>query len=429
MARFVPSLLRHIPSGRLARNALLATGWQVIRVAGQTVWVISLARAVGPKSYGTFAGIAGLATATGALTGLGFGVLMLQETSRNHIRFAVAWKRARLVTLASGLSLWLLYIALAPRLFLNHADLLTYAAIGLPELICFPLIIVASYAFQAHERMGWAGGLYALVPAGNVIAVSTFLMSAPRPTLEGYLPFHALASILSAACAIILVRALLSPSAAKFSLDASDMREGLGFSLMRLADTGLTSLDKTLVLKLAGSEVAGIYSSAYRLVAVLAMPATSLGMAALPRLFRAHSESSDQYARLVRTLVGFTFAYGIVAAFAAWALSGTLPRLFGPTFGPAAQAARWLAPSPLLYGLYALGCNVLVTSGRRRLRVVAQIMGMALLLVLAVVLVPRFGLPGAVATLLIAQAGTALLLWSQVYLGRMSGRSESIAAK
>lgn len=413
-----PSIISRIPTGQLTRNTVFATGWMGARVAAQALWVVLVARAIGPDGYGLFAGMAGLASALGALTGLGFGVLMLQDTSRDRANFPIAWKRALVLAFVSGVALWALYLAIAPAFIRAHIGMLQFAAVGLPELICFPLTVLASYAFQAHERMGWAGALYVLIPIGNLLAAGAFLLLPKATTLESYLPFHAAASVLAAACAVGLVRALLTPPEAPFSLRQRDVREGFGFSLMRLVETGMTSLDKTLVLKLAGSEVAGIYSSAYRLVAVLAIPATSLGMAALPRLFRAYEQKGDAHDRLVRTLVGVSFVYGVLAGFATWALSDILPFLLGREFEPAARTARWLALSPMLYGFYALGCNVLVTSRRRYLRVLAQVAGIALLLIAALLCVPSFGLKGAVAMLLITQATTALLLWTLARFGR-----------
>ena len=409
-----------IPASRLVRNTVLATGWQGIRVALQALWVVLLARAIGPGDYGSFAGMAGLAAAMGSLTGLGFGMLMVQEASRNHEHFSAAWKRALRMALISGFALWAIYMAVAPILFRADMSLWSYAAIGLPELVCFPVTIIAAYAFQLHERMGWSGAMFTLITIGNLTADTAFLFLAPAGALAFYLPFHAVSSILAAACAVAIAVRLLAPSSATFSLSRRDVREGLGFSLMRIADTGMTSLDKTLVLLLAGGQVAGIYSSAYRLVAVLAMPATSLGAAALPRLFRSHASGNAQgrKSNLVGVLLAATAAYGVAAAVLTYLLSGVLPILFGPAFVQAAQAARWLAISPLLYGLYSLGCNVLVTSHRRTLRILAQACGIALLAGSGLLLIPRFGVKGAVGMLLFAQGVTALLLWLLVRWNR-----------
>ena len=173
-------------------------------------------------------------------------------------------------------------------------------------------------------------------------------------------------------------------------------------------------LDKTFVLLLAGDQAAGIYGSAYRFVSVLAMPATSLGMAALPRLFRNHHAQHATQKRLVRILLAATILYGLVAAALAYTLSGLLPLLFGPAFARTAEIARWLAVSPLLYGLYALGCNVLVTTDRRAVRVASQGIGIVLLAVTGFLWIPRFGLPGAAGMLLFTQFATTLLLWGLI---------------
>jgi len=413
---------------RLAHNTVLASGWQGVRVALQAVWVILLARAIGPAEYGSFAGMAGLATAIGSLTGLGFGMLMVQDASRNHEQFSIAWKRAFYLALLSGLALWGLYMGVAPFVFRIEGSPWIYAAIGLPELVCFPVTIIAAYAFQLHERMGWSGALFTLITLGNLVAVGVFLVVSPTRTLTFYLPFHAVGSILASACAVALVVRLLAPSAAPFSISRRDIREGLGFSLMRIADTGMTSLDKTLVLLLAGSRVAGIYGSAYRFVAVLAMPATSLGMAALPRLFRNHHADPKAQPKLVSVLLATTIAYGLVAAVLAYLLSGLLPILFGPAFAEAAEVARWLAIFPLLYGLYALGCNVLVTSDRRTLRVLAQASGIAILVVSALMWIPRFGVKGAAGMLLFTQFATVVLLWGLVRWNHRAGSRHDNAA-
>lgn len=418
------ALSRH----RLAHNTALATGWQGIRVALQAVWVVLLARTIGPGDYGAFAGFAGLAAALGALTGLGFGVLMIQDASRDRDLFAAAWKRALYMALASGLVLWIAYTAVAPLVFRLPVSPWVFAAVGLPELVCLPVTIVASYAFQLHERMGWSGALLTITAIGNLIAVGLFLGTSSTRTLAGYLPFHAAMSVLASTLAMALVVKRLAPTRTSFSINRRDVREGMGFSLMRIADLGMTSLDKTLVLLLAGSEIAGIYGSAYRLVAVLAMPATSLGAAALPRLFRDHHADPNARSRLIRILLASTIGYGLVAAALAWALSGFLPILFGSAFAEAAKVARWLAISPLLYGVYTLGCNVLVTSDRRTLRIIAQASGIAILVIAALLLVPRFGLAGAAGMLLFTQFATSILLWALVIWNRRSTHRASVHA-
>lgn len=424
---FLQKMRELMPSGRVARNTYVGTAWLALRVSGQAAWIVALGRAIGPSGYGLFSGLAGLAAALGTLSGLGFGVLLLQDGSRDTSRFSAGWKRSLFMTVLSGAVLWLAYVLLAPMLLHEHGSLSMYVAIGLVELVCFPLTVTASYAFQVHERMGWASAVHTLVPMGNLLAAGMFISFDSDRTLVSYLPYHAMMGVLSALVSIALVRKVLSPGATRFSVSFRDLKEGLAFSTMRVADTGLTSLDKTLVLLLSSSSIAGIYSSAYRLITVITMPITSLSMAVLPRLFRMSDDVSTRAERrtLVRRLAIAVSGYGVLAGFATWLLSGMLPMLLGEAFRPAAQAARWLVISPFLYCFYTLGCNVLVTSNRRSMRVASQCAGILILALSANLLVPKYGLKGAVGMLLITQAFTTAILWTSIlYSARMNRRTK-----
>jgi len=414
--------------GSLARSTYLASSWLAVRVLEQTLWVVVLARTLGPGGYGLFAGITALAATLGTLTGLGFGVLMLQDASRQIGMLPAAWKKALVMSMASGVVLCILYVLVAPGMFAERVPRGVYAAIGISELICFPIVVVSSYAFQAHERMGWGGAMHALIPAGNLVALGLFLALSPSPDLSGYLPFHAAMAVLTTAGSLLAVKWLLSPGAARFNVSRRDIQEGAGFSAMRLADTAMNSLDKTLVLQLASSQAAGMYSAAYRLISVIILPLTSLSMSVLPRLFRTESGDERSTSLLIRSLALGVTAYGVFAGLATWAASGLLPVLLGRDFAPAASVVRWMAISPLLQGLYIIGANVLVTQRMLTLRILAQSLAIVVLLVSAGILVPSFGLPGAVLMLLVTQASAALLVWL-CYLRARTSNSRRLQSK
>jgi O-antigen/teichoic acid export membrane protein len=401
-------------SGSVARGAVVATIWQAVRVAGQALWTISLARSLGPVGYGGFAGAAGLATAVGSLSGLGFGLVMLQDASRDASEFSRAWRRAVVAVFASGSVFLLAFIMVAPRFLGLPGPSWQYVAIGIAELLCFPLTVLASYAFQARERMGFAGAMYTLVPLSNLSAVAFYAAMGGTRSLSGYLPWHALSSILAAGAGIAFVVILLRPGPSHFSITRRDAAEAAGFSLMRVVDNGLGSLDKTLVLRLAGAEAAGIYTAAFRLVAVLALPVTSMAMAALPRLFRLGDLTRPHGQTFIRRLTMFGLVGGGVASLAVLALSLVLPLLLGTSFQASAGFARWLCLFPLLFGLSSLGCNILMAAHFRRLRIAAQLMGLLTLVAAMYLLVPPFGLPGAAAALLTAHAVIVIAVWTAV---------------
>lgn len=411
-ARGLPDLRRRLGS-TVARGALAMTFWQSVRVGAQALWMVAIARALGATGYGTFAGAAGLASAIGSLTGMGFGLLLLQDVTRTPHVFPESWRRANAAFLITGALLWILYTTVAPWVFHNTAPAWQYAAIGLPEIILFPQAILASYAFQTHERMSVAGAIYALVPAGNLLAAAGFLIFSSEYTLGKYLPWHVASSVIAAVAGRSCVTKILRPGRASLSLTRRDLQESLGFSLMRVIDTALVSVDKTLVLRLAGAEIAGWYTAAFRLASVLAIPVSALAMAALPRLFRESGGTGSR--RVIGILFTTSLIGGTLGAAAMLAGSWLLPWILGPGFAGAAHAARALCMTPLLIGLCATGANILVTSDRRRARTLAQGTGLVALFTLAMIFIPRYGIAGAAVMLQGALGFTASLLWMMVY--------------
>lgn len=385
--------------------------WQVARAVLQGAWAIAIARLLGPSAYGAFAGFAGLATTLGAATGLGFGLLMLQMVSRDMQRFSKYWYKALLVISVSGAFLAALYLAVAPAVTGHETSLIVALAICVPEVICLPLMITASHAFQAHERMSWAGAMYALGPAGNLTAAALFMISGQELSLTNYLTWHLAASLVATLISVAAVRRILRPSYQSPSLSKDDLSEAAGFTAMRAADSGLASIDKTLVLRLAGEEVAGHYTAAYRLAAFIALPAISLAISVAPRLFRLASSDPAQTARLVTNLLRM----GLLAALAGvpliWALSYAIPLLFGSAFEPASALAQWIAPFPGLLGLCALGASLLMAMGKRSVRIIVQSAAAVLLVCIMVALAPAGSGRGAVVALLLTYAFLALAMW------------------
>jgi O-antigen/teichoic acid export membrane protein len=403
--------LRQFGLGRMAHNTVLGTFWQFARIAGQALWVIVIARSLGPSGYGTFAGIAGLATTLGGLAGLGTGFLLLQNVSRSHSTFGAHWRKAMLTTLASGLLLAILFSGITHLIVKDHASVAVIAAIGISEVVCYPLVYAAGFAFQAHERLGWSGSLAAMMSGARLFAVIVFWFSATTRDLATYAWFHFAASVLSALYALTLVHVMLRPPRTRFVLRANEVREGLSFSAVWFTGNAVTELDKTLALRLAGSEIAGIYSAAYRLVSVLTLPVASLALAAQPRLFRQDTNQAGGNPHLVRHLALVATAYGLVASVALIFLSGLLPLLLGQAFEPAVRAARLLILVPPLFALRLIGSTVLMTTGRQLTRVLIEVPGIVLLIGLALLWMPKYGLAGIAMTVTTTEALLVVGVW------------------
>lgn len=415
------TLKQWLPTGRLAKNTVVVMFWQGIRVVAQALWLVLIARALGPQGYGAFAGIAGLGNAVGGLAGLGLGLVMYRDVAQDPICFSERWSQTVVATTASG-SLLAAGFVICSGSVLGYTDKVVIVGVAVSEIVCFPFVTAAAFAFAAHERMSLSAALPAMLASSRVIAVLAFLLLPNAKTLANYVWFHASATAVFVGISLLMVRILLRPAVAPIVFSWRQLCDGLAFSAVWMTGNALTSLDKALVLRLAGSEVAGLYASAYRFAMVLALPVDALVMAAMPRLFR-QGGGVPSNPRLIRRLLLVTIAYGLLSGVSLWLIADLLPLLLGDRFVAATGAVKWMGIFLPFYGLCVLGGNLLMARGYRMLRLMVEGAGLASLVLFGIWLLPRFGLNGAVTMMIASEvllciATWALLLWMRIASGQ-----------
>ena len=409
----VPQLIDRLTraAGRIGRGAAIGSAWQIVRASIQLLWVILVARLLGPGEYGLFAGLVGLAATIGTMTGLGLGLVLLLDVPRDPAGFSAAWARSLFVYIASGVLLIGVFVMLAPGLTGHDASLFVLAAIGLSDILCLPLAALCSYSFQAHERMGWAQSMYVVAPAASLCAVLVYSHSGSEPALATYVAYHASAALVATFILLGIVRRTLRPTATRPQYSSAVLQRGMELSLTRGAEFALTNLDRTLVLRLGGPDLAATYSVATRLATTLALPAVALCSSAIPMLSRVSDRSPDIHRALVRKLLLAAVGVGTLAALAMPILGQLLVWALGVDFQASSQFAARLALLPLLLGLTSLGCTVLLASGRHRLRLAIQSAGLTFLFIPGMYLISNFDAAGAAAMVIGAQVLTAAGLW------------------
>lgn len=396
---------------RLVQDTALSTSILAARLIAQLTWTVALARLLGPDGYGLLAGISAFGLMLGTLTGLGFGVLLLQGCAQEPSRFSALWKQATVIACISGLTLLLMFAWGGPLLLGASGSWALFLGVGVAELICFPMIGIASQAFQAHGRIGWGSSLLLLPTVGNIIALLAFLASSESRTALSYIPYHAAGAVGAAGIACALVHHGLRPAPIRFRVSWGDIAAGAEISLIRLADAAQATLDKVMTLKIGGSHAAGIYTSGYRLASLATTPLVALTMTTLPHLFRSGGHPGQPDPALIRNLLISTIAYGALASVIILTASPLIPFILGSDFQSAVSIARWLSIFPLIHGLYILGANVLLTHQRGKWRLIAQCISIFAMITTATVFIPHFGALGAVAAVLITQTLSALIVW------------------
>jgi len=418
-------LLDLLPNGRLAQGALLVMFWQAIRLSALALWVVIAARALGTDAYGYFAGVAGLATAISGFSGWGVGYLMYQRTSIDHRLFGTYWSKTLLAYCSSSIGLALVFLAAAYWMF-PQAGLHLLLLILLSEVVAYPIIAATAVAFAAHERMGWSAALPALGGLFRLVALATYAWLLGGRDIGAYLVWHTLASILAACASLVAVQRLLDPTPTSDRLSWKDLRESSAFCMVWFTNGAIASWDKALVLRLAGGEISGLYAAAYRFAALAAMPVDSLIMAAMPRLFRRGSGDSGD-PRLLRYVCLAVAGYGMVAAVALAVFAPVLGWVLGPGFTGAIDVARGAALMIPLYGLRQLGGQILVTHDQRKARGGIDVAALVLMTILASLLVPAYGVTGAVLMIVMTESALVAMTWVAVMkhvLGRSNVRSD-----
>lgn len=394
------------PRGSLARTSIQVMVWQGVRLLCLAGWIVIAARTLGAQDYGIFSGVTGTASALGGLVGLGSGMLMYQYSASDPSRFSRYWKQTWVLCIASSLPLALL---LFPSV-LGTGSISAWGIglIALSEIVAFPFVTNAAFAFSSHERMGWAAALPAINAAFRLIAIVVFSQTLAGQDLNHYLILHLAASLCSSAFSMLAVRRLLKPRPAALQIQGSDLRHGASHAASWTSATAITTLDKAFVLRAGGDTTAGLYAACYRIAAVAAMPLDAMMMSAMPRFFRAHLEGT-RHRRLIFTMLAAAAGYTSLVASLLWWGAAFLPDLLGPDFTAAVPALRWMGLFILAYSVRQIACNVLVGRGFRIRKTLIEGGGLIAMAILSAVLIPLHGLKGAVIMLICVESGMAIV--------------------
>lgn len=412
------SICRWIPRGRLAKSSLVVMVWQGWRLLMLAAWVVVAARALGPEGYGAFAGIVGLATFVAGFAGMGVGLLMYQQVAISRSEFSHRWFQTVIMTLASGFVLALLFVPFS-QWAIGSTSISAVTLIAASEILLFPLVTASAFAFAAHDRMGWAAALPTISAGLRLVAIAWFLGTAPAGGLNHYLWYHLAASGAGSLVSIACVHRILRPGRVALSINRSDLIEGVSFASVWFTGNAMSSLDKSLVLRVGGSAMSGLYASAYRFASVVAMPVDAMVMSAMPRLFRAGA-GDDAHPHLLAHLCLLATAYSAAVGSILWLGAGYLPWLLGEQFAGAVPALRWMCLFIPFYALRQVGGHLLVARGRKGSRAAIEICALIVMAVLAQALIPGYGLIGAVAMLLLTEALATILIWCAVVRTRGS---------
>lgn len=403
--------IQRIRTSSLARNAgwmLVGQGMNLILQAG---YFVLLARLLGVKEYGVFAGALALVSIAAPYSGLGSGLLFVRYVSSNAERFAAYWGNILLSTVGTGSVITLFLFLVSPHLLDNDSASLILP-VALADCICRQLIVSSSQVFQAFEKMRMTAILNLLISLFRLLAIAVMASFPHHGTARVWAAFYLLSSALAAIVGVGIVIARMGGPRFSTRLFLSKLGEGFGFAFAGSTQSAYNDIDKAMLSHFGMNVANGIYTLAYRIIDVATVPIAALDAAALPRYFRQSSEGYVSVKTLSVRLAQRALLFGLMMAALMFAAAPLIPRIVGSDFSKSATALRWLCIIPAFRGLHQLTGSAITGLGFQRYRTTAQFSAAALNFGLNLWLIPQHGWVGAAWASIATDGVLAIANWS-----------------
>jgi O-antigen/teichoic acid export membrane protein len=400
-------------NSRMGRNA----GWMVIgqglNLLLQTGYFILLARLLGVREYGVFAGAFAFVAMATPYSTLGSGILFVRYVGADHSKFAAHWGNVILSSAVAG-SILTVALCLIASHILNQASASIVLLVGTANCIFAQLVASMAFIFQAFELLKTTALLNLLTNALRFLAVAIMSETLPSASAKDWAVATVLISILAATVGFVIVTKRFGRPKFFPRMLVEHGLEGLGYSLGWSAQSAYNDIDKTLLSHYGLNTQNGIYTMAYRAVDVATTPIIALDAAAFPRYVRDSANTPDVVPALSIKLAKRASLVGLLASAILFLAAPLIPLLVGQGFVETVSALRWLCLLPAMRGIHYLTGCALTGMGFQRYRTTSQLFVAALNLGLNLWLIPRYGWLGAAWTSLVSDGLLAVVNWTLI---------------
>ena len=415
----INNLLRRVPmrallSSTIAGNTGVMTLGIAIQITLQAVYFIVVTRTMGARSYGAFVSVSALASIVAAFSVWGADQLLIRTVANDQKAFPRAFGEAAIYFLVTA-PVFTVAAAIGFR-FLIDAEIswTTIALVAVTEIIFARSNYFAVNCFQAFERGGDMAMLGILLYAARVIAAIVWSTTTTDPTPLSWAWFYMTSSFCAGAISMSMVAIKLG--APIWQPRWSDWKEGGFFALQVGSFIGFRDIDKPVVVALAGLGEAGLYAAAFRIADVAAVPVRALMYSTYVRFFQRGAQGTRGSLAFARSLLPIGALLGGVAGIGVAVSSTFATYVIGHNYVGVGPVLLLLAPLPLLYALYYLGADALITGGHVGYRTLIQLMLPILDIGLCAVLVPRYGAAGAALAATCTHIVLVTVLWTTLHI-------------
>ena len=394
---------------RILRSFSFLAGGRITGDGLAFLLIIVLAHLYGQDGVGTYSFAIGLTGFFSIFSDFGLYSYSIKELGRKGDEFKTLFGRMLALRLALSVLVIGALIAIVPLLPLSNEARVVVVLVGLWQVLQ-RLAEGISGAFVAHEDSEWAGALQASVRGvGAIAAVLVAVIGGGLVLAVAMLPL--LGSLQLVWGFWLMVRRYGMP---RLRGSLASMRE-LIREVWPFAGTGILSqiyarTDIVLIGLILGTDEAGVYNVAYRIIFLLMFIPVFASHALMPQAARMFAESKEELTKLFHKYINFIILVAVPLVAVVWlAAPDLILLLFGDDFDDSGAILRILT-GVIFFGFLNVTLWTFLTAADRqgeavRLEAassVANIAGNAML-------IPLIGLEGAAIATVASQGMLASL--------------------
>ena len=397
-----------LKSSSLARNA----GWmflgQGLGFISQAVYFILLARLLGSKQYGIYAGAFSFVSLVAQYSAMGSDTVLLRYVSADRSKFRVYW--GNVLIFVCTLSTILAFILhLVARHVLNPASAAIVFPAALSLCFCNQIASSAGRIFQAFEQLRVTAAMNLLTNLLRLITAAVMLATLHHANARQWIIASLCVSFTGAMFAAGTVIVRLGLPKFQPALIRKHVLEGLQYSFSTSTSSVYNDIDKTMLSHYGMNVANGIYAMAYRVVEISTVPIFSIRDAAMPRFFVQGNKGIAHSFALGKALMKRVVWLGLASAAAMFLLAPLIPYVVGGDFAQSASALRWLCLIPFFRSIHQMAGASLTGAGLQRYRMSSQATAALFNFLLNLYLIPRHGWLGAAWASLLTDGGLAIM--------------------
>ena len=376
---------------------------KALRLFLGTALTLLIARQIGPSEFGAFSSVFASYMLFGALVGLGLKDVVIDEIASGRTSPCMVLNTASTIVFAASLILSVAFVVLINLIYPGYGTEF-WVSFLLSAILLLKGFEVLLIGLEAHAELrsislsqqisiivGAIGKLTILLIGATVISFATVII------LE-FLALYAAAMVFASQSGHVL-----SLRAFRFEYAIAILKRSWPLAISSLAAIGYFYVDQIIIAMLMDTQAVGIYAAASRISQQLYVLPTVLVAAYYARLTHVHAQSPTTFDEGFKALAIVLITLALILWGVMLLLSEPLLALvLGNQFDETAPILKLHALGLVFVSLNVISGRWYVMQGLQKLTLIRQLLTAVLNVVLNFLMIPLFGLAGAVYATLIS---------------------------